>query len=232
MWTPQELIEHIMHVDPTYSPQKAHEYYLRTRELVGRQPGVAAQPAKVTSAAKPAAAPLKKAAPVAAKPAASKQSAVDAQMTALQARFDKLKEVLASLVAAAKARSGVDSKAASKAPTKETAAQTKKRSDAAKKYYDAHKNDKPQTPDAQLKALQQKIADISAKIKKLQAEAAAAKKPAAKPAAKPVSKKPAPKPVAKKPAPKPVAKKPAPKPAPKPVIKPQPGRVGKSIATL
>lgn len=92
-----------------YDAEKAHDYYLRTRELKGRQAAVEEPPAVKKSAFRPSVQP--KAAPKAtsSKPTPEqRRAAIAAQVEALRAKLEQLKKVLAELVAQAKARSGVE----------------------------------------------------------------------------------------------------------------------------
>lgn len=172
-----ELLEslNLSHVDMPYDPAKRREYYLRTRQLLGRKTGQALDTSRERNkSSSPPFVPPKKA------KASSKQSDFQAQMDALNARLDKLKKVLAELVKQAQARSGVepaDTKASSNKPAKKLTA--KQKADAAKRAKkSAEKNkDKKQTPSQQIKALETKIKAIQAKIKKMKAEIAAKKKP-------------------------------------------------------
>lgn len=97
---------HVIHI---YDAEKAHEYYLRTRKLKGRQPAAEEPTVAKTTTFKPSVQP--KAAP---KVAPAKQSpeqrraAIAAQVEALRTKLAQLKEVLAQLVAQAKARAGVE----------------------------------------------------------------------------------------------------------------------------
>lgn len=177
--------------DPNYNPQKAHEYYLRTRQLKGRQPA-AAKPTPISRTAQVRTAPVKKAAvKPAVKTRAQHRREVEAQIAAFEDRIKRLRETLRALVAAAQARSGVKpkdihktsstSKSSSqkKTSTHQTAKQKADAAKRAKAYYEKHKND---TPDKQLADLKAKMADLEAKIRefKAQADKAAArrKKPA------------------------------------------------------
>ena len=223
MLSPEDFIDGLlMHADPPpYDPVKAHQYYLRTRELKGRQPGKAIPPtvgrppkAIAKSIVHPAAKVIKPPPkPVVKKPAAPKKQSTADQVAALQTRLTTLRKVLADLVQQAKARSGVASKSTSPAK-KETAAQKKAASVAAKKFYDKHKNNKTQTPSQQLKDLQSKVKVIQDKIKQMRAEIAAdSKKEPAKKA--PAKKAPAKKVAVKAPTKKAPPKKVVPKVVPK-----------------
>lgn len=160
----------IAHLLAPYDPVKAHEYYLRTRQLKGRQAG--AEQLTIGRTSKAAPLPAKK-------PAKSKkQTAFEAQIAALQGRLEKLRTVLAELTKQAQARSGVTPTAPAKSgdkPTKQTSKQKAAAAKKAKAYYEKHKNDK-KTPSQQVKELETKIKAIQAKIKKMKAEIAAADK--------------------------------------------------------
>jgi hypothetical protein len=92
-----------------YDAESAHQYYLRTRDLKGRE-AAAQQPTpmsktSVSKTVQPKAAP--KAAPAKQTPE-QRRAAISSQVDALRAKLETLKKVLADLVQQAKARSGVD----------------------------------------------------------------------------------------------------------------------------
>lgn len=112
----------LIHGRQPYDAAKAREYYLRTRKLKGRRPARIVAP---KGNGRPHAVPVphKK---------SSRQAELKAQRAALEKRLDRLRDILAQKVKAAKARSGV------KTPVKKTPHQkaaTKERG----------KNDKPLT---------------------------------------------------------------------------------------
>lgn len=90
----------------TYDPAKAHQYYLRTRKLKGRRPGVARVSSQRTGTK-----PTAQAVPAGTKPnradTKSRRAELEAQKVALEKRLDRLREVLRKLVDEAQARSGV-----------------------------------------------------------------------------------------------------------------------------
>lgn len=181
-----EFIAHMVG-DPDYDPIKAREYYLRTRKLKGRHPAapppvpVGRHPAKVLPVKKHAAPLAKSTAKPKRKSAAQERKEAEAHVAALQGKLDQLHKVLAALVKAAKARSGVKpvapakkaapKKTAGHQPTakeKLTAAQKAKKAKDAKDAYDkAH-------PDAKAAELTKKIAEVTQKIHDMKAEIAAA----------------------------------------------------------
>jgi len=153
-----------------YDPQKAHEAYLRRRQLLGRQPGKGDIPA----------APHKKAAVVIApvkpkKTTEKRQAEADARVAALKARLDKLRKVLAELVKQAQARSGVEPKSdkPSAAPAKkgssDLSAQDKR--EAAKKAKDRYEKEKKvESPSEKTKNLELDIKKVQEKIQKIRDE--------------------------------------------------------------
>ena len=174
-------------IDATpYDPAKAHDYYMRTRQLKGRQ-ATAAKPAigktKVSSIAKvglKSKTVVKNNASV--RPAMTVEQ-VKARVTALQTRLTALRKVLAELVKQAKARSGIVSKptlADRQAKAKLTTADKTAAAKSSKAYYDKNKAAiaaKAKTsPSQELADLEAKIADVKDKIAQMRAEFAAAMK--------------------------------------------------------
>lgn len=141
-----------------YDANKRREYYLRTRKLKGRKKGsVKAAPPRKTRAQRQA----------------ERRRKQEAQIAALKGRLEKLRDVLAQLTKAAQARSGVDTKkpasktSASKQkssgkPEKLTAAQK-----AAKAKADKKRQEELNTPEAQIKSLNEKIKTIQERIAKM-----------------------------------------------------------------
>lgn len=190
----------ILHAyDPSeYNPQKAREYYLRTRKLKGRHPA-AVQPVKKgrhpavvkavpkKAGAKLVAPPHKK---VYKKSAAQVHKEAAAHVAALTKKLEQLQTILAQLVKEAKARSGVVT------PVKKTPAQVakaaaaknappvkltaKQKADAAKRSKEAYAKEQKKPLSQQEAELTKKIADATQKIHDLKAEIAAAKKKAQK----------------------------------------------------
>ena len=162
-----------------YDAQKAHEYYLRTRELQGhsRDPDMVRTP--VRSAVQPKSSPIsKKPATKAAvrKPAAPKETIeqrrarIAAATEQLKAKLEQLREVLRKLVDEAKIRSGGEAvkdgakPAAEEKPSEQTPAE---KADQAKKAHDYYEKHKAETPEDSIAALQQKIAAVEAKIREM-----------------------------------------------------------------
>jgi hypothetical protein len=181
----QTRVSDLRHAIPAeYDPAKAHAYYIKTRQLKGRQPGAAKPVAVTRPGAKvvPTTQPKK----TVAKPAAKKstkqlKTEANAAVAALQAKLTKLKNVLAELTKQAQARSGVTTatatakKSAAK-PKPQTAAEKKAAADA-HAYYEAHKSKtKASTPAEQEKQLHAQIKQVEAQIKAIKAQLAEAAK--------------------------------------------------------
>lgn len=92
----------LLHGMERYDPQKAHEYYLRTRQLKGKHPG-GAQVIPLHGRTKTGAVVLTPHH----KSAKQLQNEAKVRTAALHQRLDRLKSVLALLVKQAKERSGV-----------------------------------------------------------------------------------------------------------------------------
>jgi len=176
-----------------YDPNKAREYYLRTRKLKGRKAGAGdPQPSersgsKKPTTGKPRGRPKKS--------PAQKRKEAEAEVAALKKRLARLKEVLAELVKGAKARSGVETKtdkakakaqqnqdAKSKTPL--TAKQKREAAARSKKNYEETK--KNNASDKNVQELQEQIKDIKAKIQKAleDAKKQSARKPKSQTASK------------------------------------------------
>ncbi|AWN06113.1 hypothetical protein SEA_MIEK_10 [Streptomyces phage Miek] len=144
-----------------YDAAKRRDYYLRTRNLKGRKPGAKKVAPKKTRAQRQA----------------ERRRKLEAQVDALKARLEKLREVLASEVKKAQARSGVKdsktpakkaspSKSSSKTP-KLTAAQKAKAAKAAEEY---RKKNQDLLLEDQVKSLNGKIKTIQERIAKMRKE--------------------------------------------------------------
>lgn len=137
-----------MGIRAEYDPVKAREYYLRNRELKGRQAKSVDQPtSRIAGGPKPTAKRSFKLPPT--KPIRLNTKAeTERRVSALKARLDELKLVLKRLVAEAKGRSGVtpvkdakDNKApgggsVSDKAERKTSSEKAKLAKAAKDYYD------------------------------------------------------------------------------------------------
>lgn len=159
-----------------YDKAKAHEYYLRNRHLKGRRRGQV-QP---TGGSAGGSQPTGHATRLINKHAPKKQHSHSAEVDALKARLEKLRNILARLVEQAKKRSGVDTpaKGAKKAAGGKgggdkkgkgpplTAKQKREAAARAKKSYERNKDkNKDKSSSNEIEELQKKIADIRAKIK-------------------------------------------------------------------
>lgn len=162
--TAEEFI--LAHAQRPYDPQKAHEYYLRVRELRGRKKGTDFPDVKLPKSAIAKADPHKMT-------AAQRREQAHARVVAIQARLDRLKEVLAQLTEQAQTRSGVKDNSAEKAKKEEPAKQktdTKEKPKTAQQKKEDAKNARDkyqkehQSPSQQEKALRAEVKDVQAKI--------------------------------------------------------------------
>lgn len=150
-----------------YDAVKRREYYLKTRKLKGRKPGIIKAP---TLRKKAVPKPPKK---TRAQRQAERQKQLEAKITALKGRLEKLQEVLAAETKKAQARSGVapaktssDQKTSQANPPvqKLTAAQKAKKAKAEK---EARAKDPDQSLSDQVKSLTEKIKTIQERIAKM-----------------------------------------------------------------
>lgn len=160
-----------------YDPQKAHDYYVRTRHLKGRHGGSGHPLSSGRQGGGNQHHPPKKS-------AKELQKEAHARVAALEKRLERLREVLRELVKQSKARAGVETK---NTPTKKaaasgggskghdkplTAAQKRdaaKRSEEYRKKHPEHKSD-----DKKAKEVEAKIKDVREQIRKIRAELQAA----------------------------------------------------------
>ena len=189
LFSDQKIDNFINHtlVNPDYNPQKAHEYYLQTRKLKGRQIGTtkpllrghnpgAAQPSSLGRLALSKASQLHAA--KARKAIAEKHhKEIAARVSALQVRLTKLNKILAELTkqagqshlkvpgaktptqkATAKATAAANPKTSS---TNLTGTQKAAKAKASKAYYQKHKND---ATDANVAKIEAKIQAVTKKI--------------------------------------------------------------------
>jgi chromosome segregation ATPase len=167
-------------LEHAYDPAKRREYYLKTRKLKGRTAA-----AIRTSKSRPTAKP-KPPTKTRAQRQAERRRKLEAEVNALKARLEKLRDALAELTKQAKARSGV--KPTSNAPKKTTAKKTtaKKQTSAqkakaakqSKEYYEKHKDE---ILADEVKSLKGKIKTIQERIEKMRKNGSVgARKPTAK----------------------------------------------------
>lgn len=165
----------LFHSGSRYDPQKAREYYLRTRRLKGRLKGSSETP-------HPESGP-KNNNDVARRRRQTRQEQIEAEREDLQIRLDRLRDVLAELVQAAKSRGGsankdteskaesnnskdTSSKSESKSSGKTETKTAAEKNEAAKKARDHYEKNKPEgmSSEQELKALKDKIEDIKSRI--------------------------------------------------------------------
>lgn len=150
-----------------YDPEKARQYYLRTRHLKGRRRGSGDDSSGGGSRAGP-------------QVSTHKPTTKAAQIDALESKLDRLRSILAELVEKAKRRSGVDIKTPESSKSSKskdsgggdkksdlTTAEKKEKARKAREDYDKkkpEKDTKTQSASAEIKALQEKIQDVKAQI--------------------------------------------------------------------
>jgi len=163
---PLDHVKEVVHYVEGYNPAKAREYYLRTRQLKGRQPGAA--PA-TTSKAPAAKAPTK----IVKKQPPKQSTSTKARVAEMKVRLEKLRKVLRELVKQAKARSGADpkDKKATAGSKKLSAAERKEAAKRSAEYRKKHKSEiENDSVDEQAKRLADQIKDVNAKIAKAKAD--------------------------------------------------------------
>lgn len=155
-----------------YDPVKRREYYLKNRQLKGRASPRKDQPVRV-----PRPKPAVKPAPNRQQRQEERRRQIQAQVEALKARLKKLREALAELVKAAKARSGVKTPAKKQAGKKDSGKKTaakptpKQKADAAKKAKEYYEKNKDKLLADEVKSLTAKIKTIQERIAKMRLKA-------------------------------------------------------------
>lgn len=180
----------------TYDPVKAREYYLRNRKLKGRRPTTATVTAPGKGGRRPSSPTIRPGGTPNRSKTKSRQAELRAQKEALKKRVDRLQDVLAELVEAAKKRSGGDPNK-SKKDAKDTAPETavdkadrnkaekdsksltsKQKADKAQAAKEAYEKENPNTLSTDIDILQAQVKDIQAKIQKAMSDAQARRKTA------------------------------------------------------
>ena len=162
-----------------YDPVKRHEYYERTKKLKGRRKGVAQPSTSGTSQTKGSGSSSKS--KTNNKLSEQQKAEIKARVEAYKARLEKLKEVLAILVAEAKKRSAENAgteesrakeknkdNATSDKGSSKSGSSTAKEKAAAKKYYE--KNKEKISLKKQEANLKDQIKEVEDKIVKIRAE--------------------------------------------------------------
>lgn len=176
-----EFIESVLahqFVETNYDPAKRHEQYLRTRELKGRTTSAKPAPTRTTTRTSTKPAPNKaKAAP---KPSIAE---MEKHVEELKTKLAALREVLAELVAKAKARSGVEepsdspkSSGAGGTKTTHTKKTEQQKAEDAKKAKEYYEKNKDKILSDQVKELGDKLKVVAEKIRDLRAKLAASDK--------------------------------------------------------
>jgi hypothetical protein len=150
------LEDFFAHAQP-YDAAKRREYYLRTRKLKGRGGGGGTQAPSNTGVVGPNTR------------ARQRREAAKVEAEKLRQRLDRLKEVLAELVDAAKARSGAEpdkDKPAKEEKSKDRKLTPKEKKEAAERAKESReKNPEKTSPSKEVEELRAQIDDIRVKIK-------------------------------------------------------------------
>ncbi len=187
METPEEFI--LQHSTAVYDPIKAHEYYLKTRQLKGRKTGTVIPSTSSRGTASPKVAPQqpKVIAKVQVKTPEQQRKEVEARVKALKGKLEKLHTILSKLINQAQGRTVVDAKgrqvsgttphtkntpagsAKTVKPSKLTAAQKDEAAKRAKIYRQKHPqqtslHDQEARLQAQIKEAEHKIVVIREKL--------------------------------------------------------------------
>lgn len=178
MPTPEQFIEEFLeHADRVYDAQRAHDYYLRTRRLKGRQAGQQ----ETTSGRGGRTAPKL----ATRHPGGTRHQQAKEQLAALQHRLERLREALDVLLKEAKGRSGIktpvkkspakaaaDSKSGGGSKEKLTAKQKREAAKRSADYRKKHPEKSTVSPEA--KSVEQKIKDVRETIRKVKEDIAKA----------------------------------------------------------
>lgn len=155
----------LAHADRPYDAAKAHEYYMRRRQLLGRNPAAQTTPKGRPSAGANFGAPKPKKKTQADKTAHQRQKEIEAKIGLMKVRLAKLQKVLDDLTKKVKSDTAGDKPKAGKDASKDkklTGSDRTKAAKAAKDYYEKHKKDKQ--PSSETEDLQQKIETTLKKI--------------------------------------------------------------------
>ena len=177
--TPEQLVRLIDHVQHTYDPVKAHEYYMRTRVLKGRPSGSVDLPSPESNGFHGT--PAKGLAGQSRLPPKPDRGQLEKhardRTEILKSRIAHLKAILERLVAEAKRRSGVETpekkpSSNGSSPAKEPASSkpsqtTAKERQQSKKYYEEHKKPAEPSKPPTDKELQKQIEQLTEKIRKI-----------------------------------------------------------------
>jgi hypothetical protein len=131
-----------MHAGAPYDPVKAHEYYLKTRQLKGRKKGSAKPPP--TGGGKPKATSFTVTSPngivkLTPKQFAEQKAYAEARVASIAGKLHKLEAVLHEKMRAAKQSEAKSKKSAADAAKPPTAAEKAKAAKASAQYKDKHK---------------------------------------------------------------------------------------------
>ena len=197
MLSGDEFLEDILrhYIPDRETPAERHERYLRERELKGRTTGGGSTPAPTrrpstsSSVTRAPAKPLPKKTPV---DPAVKRAATEKRIEEMQARLDKLRELLRKLVDQAQERSGVEQpeKEAKTEPTKSSSSDKlteAEKAEKAKATEEWRKKNPDKVLDQKAKRLETQIKNVEDKIKEMRKKLA--ESPAPRPTKTPGSDK-------------------------------------------
>lgn len=173
----------LAHAEVPYDPVKRREYYLKNRQLKGRQPGRGeVQPDTRTVGGRPTSGAVQ--------PKKSPNKTTAERVKALEVRLDRLREILDRLVKEAKTRSGAkeepkgsdkNSNSAGKGgSSKDSKLSAQEKREAAKRSKEYREKNKKPSDDQKAEEIQKKIKETLEKIKELRAQIAASKRAAQK----------------------------------------------------
>lgn len=169
----------LLHRAP-YDPVKAHEYYIKNRQIKGRVPGAAEVPNSQSRSRSALSSPNRrsKTSSDRASGGKSRSAQMEVQKEMLEKRLDRLRDILAQKVKVAKARSGIkndpvdkdespaEKAAKNEANKKESALTVKQKRDKAAKAREEYKKEHggDTSLSSEIAQLQRQIVDIRAKI--------------------------------------------------------------------
>lgn len=161
----------LLHAELPYDPIKAREYYLRTRNLKGRQGGVKQTPTSSVKSVVPVG--IKRSVTPLKITSKQRQDAVNARVADLRKRLDTLKITLQELVKQSKTNTKKDNESVKRETSqggseKRSDLTTKQKREAATRSKDFYeKNKKPSDTPVDV---EEKIRKVREKIKKIRAE--------------------------------------------------------------
>jgi len=174
----KELVENVLAHATVYDPQKAREYYLRTRQLKGRRPAASQATIGRAASSHDTGNEGKNARPKSnAEMRASRRRQLEAEKAKLERRIEELKNALESLVRQAKRRAGIsasEDKQKDSDPKEQADRNTrdkkdkplteKQKADKRKASKEQYEKEKGMTLSREVEALRDQAKDIRAKL--------------------------------------------------------------------